>query len=166
MRWAQGWFQVSCRHLGPTLTSPYLSLRQKLGVTYLLGFREVYAWIAMLAWPLIGFLAWRDGGIDFTSPMFTLATLFVTVSGPVQTLTAWRLATPELRQAPALVRVRRGREPVLLHRVQEPDRPGGAPQAAARRAPVGGHAAHRAQHVQHVDQSTDGRAAKSPEVAA
>ena len=100
MRWAQGWFQVSCRHLGPTLTSPYLSLRQKLGVTYLLGFREVYAWIAMLAWPLIGFLAWRDGGIDFTSPIFTLATLFVTVSGPVQTLAAWRLATPELRQHP------------------------------------------------------------------
>ncbi len=100
MRWAQGWFQVSCRHLGPALLSPYLSLRQKLGVTYLLGFREVYAWIAMLAWPLIGFLAWRDGGIDFSSPIFTLVTLFVTVSGPVQTLAAWRLATPELRQHP------------------------------------------------------------------
>jgi cellulose synthase/poly-beta-1,6-N-acetylglucosamine synthase-like glycosyltransferase len=100
MRWAQGWFQVSCRHLGPALTSPYLSLRQKLGVAYLLGFREVYAWIAMLAWPLIGFLAWRDGGIDFSSPIFTLATLFILVSGPVQTLAAWRLATPELRRHP------------------------------------------------------------------
>jgi cellulose synthase/poly-beta-1,6-N-acetylglucosamine synthase-like glycosyltransferase len=100
MRWAQGWFQVSCQHLGPALASPHLSLRQKLGVTYLLGFREVYAWIAMLAWPLIGFLAWRDGGLDFTSPIFTLATLFVTVSGPIQTLTAWRLATPELRRHP------------------------------------------------------------------
>ncbi len=100
MRWAQGWFQVSCRHLGPTLRSPYLSLRQKLGATYLLGFREVYAWIAMLAWPLLGFLAWRDGGIDFTSPIFMLATLFISVSGPVQTLAAWRLATPELRRHP------------------------------------------------------------------
>ncbi len=54
----------------------------------------------MLAWPLLGFLAWRDGGIDFGSPIFTLATLFITVSGPVQTLAAWRLATPELRQHP------------------------------------------------------------------
>ncbi len=98
MRWAQGWFQVSCRHLGPALLSPYLSLRQKLGVTYLLGFREVYAWLAMLAWPLLGFLAWRDGGIDFSSPIFTLATLFIMVSGPVQTMAAWRLATPELRR--------------------------------------------------------------------
>lgn len=100
MRWAQGWFQVSCRHLGPALTSPYLSLRQKLGVSYLLGFREVYAWVAMLTWPLLGFLAWRDGGIDFTSPIFGLATLFIAVSGPVQTLAAWRLATPELRRHP------------------------------------------------------------------
>ena len=32
MRWAQGWFQVSCRHLGPILRSPRLTLRQKLGV--------------------------------------------------------------------------------------------------------------------------------------
>ncbi|MEO7351610.1 MAG: glycosyltransferase [Marmoricola sp.] len=100
MRWAQGWFQVSCRHLGPTLRSPYLTLRQKLGAAYLLGFREVYAWISMLAWPLFGFLVWRDGGLDLSSPIFMLATLFVSVSGPVQTLAAWRLATPELRKHP------------------------------------------------------------------
>ena len=97
----------------------------------------------MLAWPLLGFLAWRDGGIDFGSPIFTLATLFITVSGPVQTLAAWRLATPELRQHPRWFVFAAFAEPVLLHRVQEPDRPRRAPQAAARRAPVGGHAAHR-----------------------
>ncbi len=100
LRWAQGWFQVSMRHLGPALGSPNLSLRQKLGVTYLLGFREIYPWLAMLAWPLLAFLAWRDGGLDLTSPVFTLATLFITVSGPVQTAAAWRLATPELRRHP------------------------------------------------------------------
>ncbi len=100
MRWAQGWFQVACRHLVPTLTSPHLSLRQKLGATYLLAFREAYAWLAILVWPLLGFLIWRDGGLDLSSPLFTLVTLFVTVSGPVQTLAAWRLAAPELRQHP------------------------------------------------------------------
>ena len=100
MRWAQGWFQVSCRHLGSTLRSPRLTLRQKLGVTYLLGWREVYPWIVMSAWPLLGFLAWRDGGLDFASPIFLAATAFVTLSGPLQTLTAWRLAAPELRQHP------------------------------------------------------------------
>ena len=100
MRWAQGWFQVSSRHLLPTLRSPYLSLRQKLGAAYLLGFRELYPWLAMLIWPLLGFLAWRDGGIDFTSPIFLLATLVITASGPLQTLFAWRLAAPEVRRNP------------------------------------------------------------------
>lgn len=100
MRWAQGWFQVSCRHLMSTLRSPSLDLRQKLGVVYLLGWREVYPWIAMSVWPLFGFLLWRDGGIDFGSPMFLLLSLFTTVSGPLQTLAAWRLATPEMRRHP------------------------------------------------------------------
>ena len=100
MRWAQGWFQVSLRHLWPILRKPTLSLRQKLGVAYLLGWREVYPWIAMSVWPLFGFLAWRDGGFELGSPMFLLLTLFTTVSGPLQTLAAWRLATPELRRHP------------------------------------------------------------------
>nr|WP_246416310.1 glycosyltransferase family 2 protein [Nocardioides luti] len=101
MRWAQGWFQVSCRHFVSTLRSPTLSLRQKLGVVYLLGWRELYPWVAMMAWPLFGFLAWRDGGLDLGSPMFLLLTLFITLSGPLQTLAAWRLAAPDLRQHPS-----------------------------------------------------------------
>ncbi|SDC49199.1 glycosyltransferase [Nocardioides lianchengensis] len=98
MRWAQGWFQVSLKHLRPILRSSRLTLRQKLGATYLLGWRELYPWIAVLAWPLIGFYAWRDGGLDLTSPIFALVTLFVTVSGPLQTFAAWRLAAPEIRR--------------------------------------------------------------------
>ena len=98
MRWAQGWFQVSLRHLGPILRSPELTLRQKIGATYLLGWREVYPWMSILTWPLLGFLAWRDGGLDLSSPLFLLITLLVTVSGPLQTLAAYRLATPEVRR--------------------------------------------------------------------
>lgn len=98
MRWAQGWFQVSLRHLGPILRSHELSVRQKLGATYLLGWREVYPWVSILTWPLLGFLAWRDGGLDLGSPFFLLVTLLVTVSGPLQSLAAYRLATPEVRR--------------------------------------------------------------------
>ncbi len=98
MRWAQGWFQVSLRHLGPILRSSELTLRQKIGATYLLGWREVYPWMSILTWPLLGFLAWRDGGLDLSSPFFLLITLLVTVSGPLQTLAAYRLATPEVRR--------------------------------------------------------------------
>jgi cellulose synthase/poly-beta-1,6-N-acetylglucosamine synthase-like glycosyltransferase len=100
MRWAQGWFQVSLKHLRPILASSRLSLRQKLGATYLLGWREVYPWIAVLSWPLIAFYVWRDGGLDLASPIFALITLLVTVSGPLQTWAAWRLATPEIRRHP------------------------------------------------------------------
>ena len=135
---------------GRALRSPHLSLRQKARrrATCSACARST-PWLAMLAWPLMRLpgLARRRASTS-SSPIFTLATLFIAVSGPVQTLAAWRLATPELRRHPRWFVVRRGREPVLLHRVQEPDRPRGAPQAAARRAPVGGHAAHRAEHVQ------------------
>ena len=99
----------------------------------------------MSAWPLLGFLAWRDGGLDFASPIFMLATLFVTLSGPLQTLAAWRLAAPELRRHPRWFVVRRPGQRGRLHRVQEPHRPGRAPQAAARRAPLGRHPAHGAE---------------------
>ena len=143
MRWAQGWFQVSCRHLRPILSPPASACARSSASSYLLGLREVYPWISLLTWPLLGFLAWRDGGIDLASPIFLLLTLFVTVSGPLQTLAAWRLAAPGAAPAPALVRRRRGREPGLLHRAEEPREPRRPAQAAARRAPVGGHPAHR-----------------------
>lgn len=100
MRWAQGWFQVSCRHLMPLLRSPDLTLRRKVGATYLLAWREVYPWIALMSWPLLGFLIWRDGGLDLMSPLFGLITLYVLVSGPLQTAAAYRLAAPEVRAHP------------------------------------------------------------------
>ena len=40
----------------------------------------------------------RDGGLDLSSPMFLLLTLFTTVSGPLQTAAAWRLAAPDVRR--------------------------------------------------------------------
>jgi cellulose synthase/poly-beta-1,6-N-acetylglucosamine synthase-like glycosyltransferase len=98
LRWAQGWFQVSMRHLLPLLKRPHLTLRQKVGLVYLLGWRELYPWISMFSWPLLCFLIWRDGGLQMKSSLFVLITLFVTVSGPLQTLAAYRLGAPEIRR--------------------------------------------------------------------
>ena len=84
---------------GRCSSAPHLTLRQKVGIVYLLGWREVYPWISMFAWPLLWFLTWRDGGLHMTSPLFVLITLFVTVSGPLQTLAAYRLGAPEIRRA-------------------------------------------------------------------
>ncbi len=101
MRWAQGWFQVSRRHLGPALRSPNLTVRNKVGMAFLLGWRELYPWLSLLVMPVIGYLAWRAGGIDqldFLVPGLLLATLYTLAVGPGQTLFAWRLAAPEVRR--------------------------------------------------------------------
>lgn len=101
MRWAQGWFQVSRRHLGAALRSPNLTVRNKVGMAFLLGWREIYPWLSLLVVPVIGYLAWRAGGIghlDFLVPSLLLATVYTLAVGPGQTLFAWRLAAPEVRR--------------------------------------------------------------------
>ena len=101
MRWAQGWFQVSLKHLWRGLRSPKLSVRQKLGFLQLLGWREVYPWISVQIFPIVAFWAWRYGGLsnlDWFVPIFVLTTIFTLSVGPGQTLFAYLLAAPELRR--------------------------------------------------------------------
>lgn len=101
MRWAQGWFQVSRRHLGAALRAPGLSRRQKLGVAFLLGWREIYPWLSLLIFPVLAFLIWRAGGIgrlDWTIPTFLLTSLYTMSAGPATVLFTWRLAAPEIRK--------------------------------------------------------------------
>ncbi|WP_052337178.1 glycosyltransferase [Nocardioides alkalitolerans] len=98
MRWAQGWFQVSLRHLWPLLSQGVLTWRQRAGIVFMLGWREIYPWIAPLTWPLLAFLAWRDEGVDMTSPIFFFLTLYIVSAGVFQTLVAWRVAVPEIRR--------------------------------------------------------------------
>ncbi|HEY3436311.1 MAG TPA: response regulator [Actinotalea sp.] len=101
MRWAQGWFQVSRKHFGPGWRSPHLTLRQKLGLTFLLGWREVYPWISLQMLPLVAFLGWREGGLDHLNwliSVFVLSSLFTLSVGPGQTFFARRLAVPEIRR--------------------------------------------------------------------
>jgi cellulose synthase/poly-beta-1,6-N-acetylglucosamine synthase-like glycosyltransferase len=103
MRWAQGWFQVSLRHLRPALRSPSLTLRQKLGFTFLLGWREVYPWLSLQVVPLLGFFSWKAGSagqLNWFIPIFVLTTLYTLSVGPGQTYFAWRVATTEVRGRP------------------------------------------------------------------
>jgi DNA-binding response OmpR family regulator/cellulose synthase/poly-beta-1,6-N-acetylglucosamine synthase-like glycosyltransferase len=101
MRWAQGWFQVSLKHLSRGWASPHLSLRQKLGMSFLLGWREVYPWLSVQIVPVVAFLAVREGGLgrlDWLVSLFVLSTLFTMSVGPGQVLFAKRLAVPEIRR--------------------------------------------------------------------
>ncbi|MFP5022791.1 glycosyltransferase [Pseudonocardia phyllosphaerae] len=103
IRWAQGWFQVSRRHLDAAVRSPRLSARNKIGMAFLLGWRELYPWIALMIIPVVAFQAWKAGGVtnlDFLVPSLLLATIYTTAVGPGQTLFAWRLAAPEVKKHP------------------------------------------------------------------
>ncbi|MGW9429325.1 glycosyltransferase [Streptomyces decoyicus] len=99
-RWAQGWLQVSLKHLWRGLRSPVFTARQKLGLFVLLGWREVQPWLTLQILPILLYSAWKAGGLerlDWAVPVCVLAMLFTMAAGPVQALFAWRLAVPELR---------------------------------------------------------------------
>lgn len=101
IRWAQGWFQVSKRHLWEALTSRSLTLRQKLGVFWLLGWRELYPWLSVQMFPIIAFWVVKYGGLDkldWLVPIFVLTTLFTLSVGPGQAVLAYVNADPQIRR--------------------------------------------------------------------
>ena len=53
-RWAQGWFQVSRKHLRLHLRSPHLTPAPEGGLAFLLGWREIYPWLSLQIFPVLG----------------------------------------------------------------------------------------------------------------
>ncbi|MFC4427797.1 glycosyltransferase [Deinococcus navajonensis] len=99
LRWAQGWFQVSLKHLPLGLRSKHLSLRQKLGFFHLLGWREFYPILSVQMFPIIGYwLLAADRDVDWTIPIFVLTSVFTLSVGPWQALFAYLRAEPTLRR--------------------------------------------------------------------
>lgn len=103
LRWAQGWFQVSIKRVGPLLRSPHLSLRNKLGVFQLLVWREAFPWISLQIFPLVAFWAWRAGGLDrldWFVPLLFALTAATLATGPGQIAFTWVLADRAHRARP------------------------------------------------------------------
>ncbi len=99
LRWAQGWSQVSWRYLRTALRNDRLTARQRIGLVYLLGWREVYPWISLQIFPILVFWYLRGSPpISWVVPVFLVTTAFTFSAGVVQAWTAWRLATPDLRR--------------------------------------------------------------------
>lgn len=100
-RWAQGWFQVSLRYLWRGLRSRQFSLRQKLGLIHLLGWRELYPYLSVQVFPIIAYWVWKYGSlgkIDWLVPIFVLTTVYTISTGPVQVVFTYLLAAPEVRR--------------------------------------------------------------------
>jgi cellulose synthase/poly-beta-1,6-N-acetylglucosamine synthase-like glycosyltransferase/DNA-binding response OmpR family regulator len=98
MRWAQGWFQVSMRHVFKLLRMPHFSFRQKLGIFNLLLQREVYPWISLQIFPLVAFWIDRGDALDKFVPIFVVTTLFTASVGPGTVWFAYRLAHPDIKR--------------------------------------------------------------------
>ena len=101
LRWAQGWFQVSIEHVKLGFRSKELTVRQKFGLFHLLMWREIYPWLSQQLFPLLTFWAVRAGGLgklDWTVPIFLATTIFTFSVGPLQTVFAYKLADPEIKQ--------------------------------------------------------------------
>ena len=77
-----------------------LTMRQRLGASFLLGWREAYPWVAAQMIPILAFsiLVRPHFRIHWLAPLFLVTTLYVSSVGPVQALFAWRLSVPELRR--------------------------------------------------------------------
>ncbi|WP_246201463.1 glycosyltransferase [Streptomyces alboniger] len=100
-RWAQGWLQVSLKHLWRGLRSPVFTPRQKTGLFVLLGWREVQPWLTLQILPILLHAAVRAGGadrLDWAVPVCLVAAAVTLSAGLVQAGFAWRLAVPELRR--------------------------------------------------------------------
>ena len=74
-------------------------MRQKLGLAYLLGWREVYPWISLQTFPILAFWILRGSPpVSWFVPVFVATTLFTFSAGLVQAWSAWRLSAPALRK--------------------------------------------------------------------
>jgi len=99
LRWAQGWSQVSWRYLWTALRNGQLTVRQRVGFVYLLGWREVYPWISLQIFPILAYWLLRgEPVISWVVPVFLATTAFTFSAGVAQAWTAWRLATPDLHR--------------------------------------------------------------------
>ena len=99
MRWAQGWTQVSWRHVRPMMTRPGATLRSRVGSFYLLAWREVYPWISLQIFPLVAFWLLRGAPpINWFVPIFVATTVFTLSAGPGQVLFAWRLGDESIKR--------------------------------------------------------------------
>ncbi|NND04512.1 MAG: glycosyltransferase [Acidimicrobiia bacterium] len=97
LRWAQGWTQVSLRHLLAMMRLPHFTARQKFGVFMLLFQREIYPWVSTQIFPLLAFWWLRGDVLDWFVPVFIAATIFTTSVGPGTVLITYRQAHPSVK---------------------------------------------------------------------
>lgn len=96
MRWAQGWFQVTLRHQVAIWRSPKLSIGRKMYWTYLLSWRELFPFLSLQVFALLGASLILGRSVPwFANPYFVVTAVITLVAGPVNaactyTVALWR----------------------------------------------------------------------------
>lgn len=98
LRWAQGWTQVSLRHLLSMMRLPHFTFRQKFGVFMLLFQREIYPWVSTQIFPLLAFWWLRGDLLHWAVPIFLAATIFTMTVGPGTVFITYRQAHPSVKR--------------------------------------------------------------------
>lgn len=98
LRWAQGWFEISLKHIVPLMLSPYTSIRQKIGFFTLLSFREFFVYVTFH--PLILLIAHRLRSNSLTLEIFFVAAGAAIFSvGTIRVCAAYALSQGEVRHS-------------------------------------------------------------------
>lgn len=99
IRWSQGWFQVSLKHLWPALSNRHLSTRQKLGVLFLLAWSAVFPWLSCQIVPILLYWSWcRGERLNWLIPLFVVTTVIALCTVPLQVVCAFRWSSSDLQR--------------------------------------------------------------------
>jgi hypothetical protein len=75
-----------------------LTLRQKLGLLHLLGWREISPWIGIQIIPIITYSFVRGDEQNWFTPVMFMCTVFTLSVGPIQTFFAYKVGHRNIRQ--------------------------------------------------------------------
>ena len=95
-RWSQGWLEVSNKHFIECVKSPNISLRQKIGVCYLLAWREYFTYFTF--WPLICMISMFLRGTVIFEMLFIIIGASVTAVGVAKPLAIYALAIGPIKR--------------------------------------------------------------------
>ena len=98
LRWAQGWFEISLKHILALMVSPYTSVRQKIGFFTLLSFREFFVYVTFH--PLILLAVHQLRSDNLTLEIFFVAAGAAIFSvGTIRVCAAYALSQGEVRHS-------------------------------------------------------------------
>ena len=93
VRWSQGWFQVTLRHQMSILRTKHLRPATKLYWTYLLSWRELFPFLSLQIFALLGASALLGRPFRwFGNPYFLATAVLTLAAGPITSIACYRIA--------------------------------------------------------------------------